>query len=148
MAPRRPQSGRRFLACRRHSSRFFWPGDPGFHIGPGEHFITRGKVGLVAFDPEDEEDPEWVTAELVSAENAHVWKRDKSAGAGRDPRLLGDLRVAGVREMSFLDALARSRPLPPGELAGWPHPGERATGEFLRTLKMSDLEWITQHSSV
>ena len=34
--------------------------------------ITRGKVGLVAFDPEDEEDPSWVTAEFVPSETAHV----------------------------------------------------------------------------
>ena len=35
--------------------------------------------------------------------------------------------------------------LPTGDLAGWPHPGERATSEFLRTLKMSGLE--CDHSS-
>ena len=64
----------------------------------------------------------------------------------RNPRLVGDTRVAGVREMGFLDALNRSRPTPTAELPGWPHPGERATAEYLRTLKMSGLEWITHHN--
>ena len=48
---------------------------PAAIIGSGEHFITRGKVSLVAFDPKDEDDPELVTAELVSVAEAHVWRR-------------------------------------------------------------------------
>ena len=119
---------------------------PASVIGSGEHFLTRGRAGLVAFEPDEEDDRDWVLAKLVVTEELQTWRQAKWAGAGRDPRLLGDLRVAGAREMSFLDALGRSRPAKTSDLPGWPHPGERAAFEFLKTLKMSGLEWISHHN--
>ena len=76
---------------------------------------------------------------------AKATPRAMGAGASRDPQLVDDARAAGVRKMDFLDALNRSRPMPTAELPGWPHPGERVTSEYLRTLKVSGLEWISHH---
>ena len=115
-------------------------------IGDADHFVTRGRSGLVAFDPEDEDDQEWVTAELVPSEDHDKWRQSKQAGAGRDLRLVGDVRVGGSREITYLDALARSKQVPSAELPGWPHAGERSAHEFMRGLKMSGLEWISHHN--
>ena len=119
---------------------------PGSVVGAGEHFVTRGRVGMVAFEPEDDENPEWISVELVTSDGLSKWKRDKWAGAGRDPRLLGDVRVAGVREMTFIDAISRSRLTGTADLPGWPHQGERAAPEYLKTMKMAGLEWLTHHN--
>ena len=85
-------------------------------------------------------------AELVVADQLDTWRQSKQAGAGRDPRLLGDIRVNGTREVTFLEALGRSRPAATSDLSGWLHGGERGTHEFLRGLKMSGLEWISHHN--
>ena len=119
---------------------------PGSVVGAGEHFVTRGRVGMVAFEPEDDEDPEWISVELVTTEGLSKWKRDRWTGAGRDPRLLGEMRVAGVREMTFIDAISRSRLTSTADLPGWPHQGERAAPEYLKTMKMAGLEWLTHHN--
>ena len=119
---------------------------PASVVGAGEHFVTRGKVGMVAFDPEDDEDAEWISVELVTFANLVQWKRNKWAGAGRDPRLLGDVRVGSTRELTFIDALSRGKFVKTEDLPGWPHQGERATPEFLRTMKMAGLEWMTHHN--
>ena len=115
-------------------------------IGDADHFVTRGKTGLVAFDPEDEDDPGWVTAELVVQDELDKWRQSKQAGAGRDLRLIGDIRVSGSREVTFLDAFARSKQVPTPALPGWPHAGERGAHEFMRGLKLSGLEWISHHN--
>ena len=98
---------------------------PASVVGAGEHFVTRECVGMVAFDPEDDEDPECISVELVTIEGLVKWKRDKWAGAGRDPRLLGDVWVGGVCKLTFIDALSRSKTTPTTDLLGWPHHGER-----------------------
>ena len=62
-------------------------------LNQGEYFITRDRVGLVAFDPTDEDEKEWVLAELVDIDGLDDWRRQKQSGAGRDCRLIGDVRV-------------------------------------------------------
>ena len=37
-------------------------------VGAGEHFVTRGRVSMATFNPEDYEDPEWISVELVTVE--------------------------------------------------------------------------------
>ena len=134
------------LARVRHRSLVFRHGDSDGHHRGRRSLCYPGKTGLVAFDPEDEDDPGWVTAELVVSDELDKWRQSKQAGAGRDLRLIGDIRVSGSREVTFLDALARSRQVPTPELPGWPHAGERGAHEFMRGLKMSGLEWISHHN--
>ena len=100
--------------------------------------VQRGSVALVEIDQL------WTTAELVGDTEKETWMLGKQSGAGHDPRLIPDARLNGARFVTFRDALAVYKQR---DFKGWPLRGERAAGEFLKSLLGSGYEFLSHHNN-
>jgi hypothetical protein len=109
-------------------------------VNNGATGVVRGAMALVKMGTL------WSFAEHVVERELDLWMASKRSGAGRDPRIVGDLRDAkGRRWMSLPEAINSMRPTDFAKVKDWPMKGPRASTEVVTAVRSTGLELNAFH---